>query len=480
MNPPPNKTLVRFQGKVLSAAVRWICQQVKDSGGRALLVGGCVRDSLLGQASKDADIEIFGLTAEAVEALLRRRFKVSLVGRAFGVFKLSGLDLDVSLPRTESKSGAGHRGFAVTGDPNLSFRNAARRRDFTCNAIGWDPLTGECLDPFNGESDLRARVLRHVSEHFGEDPLRVLRAMQLAARFDLRPTPDTLALCRAIEPEGLPAERQFEEWRKLILRGVTPSRGLAFLKDCGWISHYPELEAMVGCPQDPRWHPEGDVWVHTLHCMDAFARERTGDDHDDLIVGLAVLCHDMGKPATTVRGPDGRIRSPRHDQVGATLASEFLDRLTRQKSIHNLVIPLVKAHMRPADFYHNRAGDGAIRRLAGQVDRLDLLVRVVRADSAGRPPIAPEYNCCDWLLQRAAALRVADEKPKPMILGRHLIAMGVTPGPHYKAILDRCFEAQLDGAFDTEPEAEDYLRQFMRDLAPDPGAAGNKNSTYPD
>ncbi len=429
------------------AAVAELAWMVAGAGGRALLVGGCVRDALLGLHPKDVDIEVFGVPVAELEGLLQKRFRLVTVGRAFGVLKLKGFEIDVSLPRTESKQGRGHKGFQVTGDPTLSPESAALRRDFTLNAISFDPRTLELVDPLGGVADLKQGVLRHCSEQFDEDPLRVLRAMQFLARFELSIDPATLALCRGIEPEDLPPERQFEEWSKLLLRGKTPSRGLAFLKDCGWVRYYPELAALINCPQDPLWHPEGDVWTHTLHCLDAFAAHRLGDPFEDLVVGLAVLCHDLGKPMTTITAEDGRIRSPGHEKEGLVPAESFLRRLTAQVNLFEGVLPLVETHMRPGALYDSQSSDNAVRRLANRAGRIDRLVRVCRADAAGRPPLPADFPAGDWLLERAEALEVAGHAPRTLVMGRHLIERGLQPGPVFGEILQECFEAQLDGAF---------------------------------
>ncbi|TVP76346.1 MAG: HD domain-containing protein, partial [Puniceicoccaceae bacterium] len=362
------------------------------AGGRALLVGGCVRDGLLGIPAKDIDMEVYGLHANAVEAALKPHFRLDTVGRAFGVLILKGHAIDLALPRRESRIGPKHTDFKVEGDPTMSPHEAAARRDFTINAISCDPLTGEILDPYHGVADLQARCLRHVSAAFSEDPLRVLRGMQFIARFGLEAAPETVELCRALSPEHLPMERLWEEWKKLLLKGRTIASGLYFLKDCGWLRHFPELEALDGCAQDPKWHPEGDVWQHTGHCLDAYAAHRIGDEWEDLIVGLAVLCHDMGKPDTTYTDEDGRIRSPRHDILGVPVAKRFLERLTRQKKIFADVLPLVEQHMRPLALYRDGAGDSAIRRLAARVKRSARLVRGAHAYKNGRPPLpADDY-----------------------------------------------------------------------------------------
>lgn len=441
-----------------------IAKLVKEAGGRALLVGGCVRDALWGLEPKDADIEVFGIEAEPLEKLLSKQFKIIQVGKAFGVFKIRGLELDISIPRRESKNGLGHKGFLVEGDPHLSFKEAAFRRDFTINAISWDPLTGELVDPFDGLKDVKERMLRHVGEKFSEDPLRVLRGMQLVARFELKVDPQTLEVCKKIEPEGLSKERIFEEWVKLILKGKKPSIGLGFLKDCGWIRYFPELEALIGCKQDPIWHPEGDVWVHTLLCLDAFAAERIGERWNDLIVGLAVLCHDLGKPLTTITSEDGRIRSPKHEYVGVEITRRFLERMTAEKDLIEVVLKLVGMHMRPVELFKVKGSDTAVRRLANAVGRLDLLLRVVRADLRGcheRDYDAVYKEGEKWLLERAQALEIAKNVPKPIVLGRHLMALGLQPGPHYKAILDECFEAQLEGKFKDIDGGLEYLKRIL-------------------
>lgn len=442
-----------------------VAELLKASGGRALLVGGCVRDGLLGLPAKDIDMEVYGLRINEVEAALKPHFRLDTVGRAFGVLILKGEDIDLALPRRESKIGPRHPDFKVEGDPSMTPKEAASRRDFTINAISCDPLTGEILDPYNGADDLEARRLRHVSAAFSEDPLRVLRGMQFVARFELAAAPETRELCSQLNPDDLPAERLWEEWKKIILKGVSISSGLTFLQDCDWLQYFPELEALVGCEQEPRWHPEGDVWTHTLHCLDAYAAHRIGDAWEDLVVGLAVLCHDFGKPATSYTDETGRIRSPRHDVEGVPVARRFLERLTRQKKIFEEVLPLVEQHMRPLALHRDGAGDSAVRRLAARVKRVDRLTRVAHADKNGRPPIQPDsFPEGEWLLKKTEELAIQDNAPKPILQGRHLIELDIKPGPHFGKILDRAYEAQLDGAFDNEDDGRDYLRKLVREI----------------
>jgi tRNA nucleotidyltransferase (CCA-adding enzyme) len=441
----------------LPPAALAVAESVRAAGGRALLVGGCVRDALLGSKPGDFDFECFGLPGEKLIAVLGEKFELDLVGASFGVVKLKHLDIDISLPRRETKLGLGHRAFSVDSDPSLPLEEASARRDFTVNAIYFDPLTLELLDPWNGCGDLERGILRHVSGHFGEDPLRVLRGMQFAARFRLRPAQETVDVCRTMDCENLPRERLFGEWAKLLAKGERISAGLDFLREANWLRYYPELERLVGCKQDPQWHPEGDVWNHTLKSLDAFAGRR-GDEpeSENVIVGLAVLCHDFGKPATTRYDRErGRIRSLGHDEAGVAPTLSFLRRLTCEERILKEVPPLVRTHMRPFALWRNGCSDGAIRRLAAEIVRIDRLVRVAAADEGSGSGELPES--CRWLLERARRLEIADSAPAPLVMGRDLIARGMKPGPEFGKILKEVYEAQLDGAFSDRAGAYEYL-----------------------
>ncbi len=433
-----------------------IARAVRDADGRALVVGGWVRDRLLGITSKDIDIEVYGIPADRLRDLLTSFGRVDTVGESFTVYKVGGID--VSLPRRESKAGRGHKGFVVIGDPALSFTEAFRRRDFTINAIGWDPLGHDFIDPCGGRHDLQKRLLRAVdAATFADDSLRVLRAIQFAARFQLRIDQPTAGLCRGIPLDDLPSERIWGECEKLLLRAERPSIGLTYARDLGITAKlFPELDALCGCPQEPEWHPEGDVWVHTLLVVDQ-ARARIEDlDHAcAAALMLGAVCHDFGKPATTAY-IDGRIRSLEHEPLGVEPAAHFLDRL----NVHTLdgydvraqVLGMVAHHLKPGSFHKTRdtVTDGAFRRLAQKVD-LELLARIAKADCTGR---TGEFNCeaMDWFLDRARALGVEHEAPKPLLLGRHLLALGMTPGPQVGRILKQIYEKQLDGEIVTTEE----------------------------
>ena len=430
-----------------------IATAVRDAGGRALIVGGWVRDRLLGLPEgekSNVDLEVFGLVAERLRALLETFGRVEAVGESFQVYKIG--DVDVSLPRRDSKAGRGHRGFVVTGDPDMSVVEAARRRDFTVNAISQDPLTGEYFDPFDGRRDLDARLLRVVDpETFGDDSLRVLRGIQFAARFAFTLEPASAALCRAIPLDDLPAERVWGEFEKLLF-APTPSIGFALALELGVIAKLlPELQALAGCPQEPEWHPEGDVWVHNLQVIDQ-ARTRIDDlpRPEQLAVMLGAVCHDLGKPATT-KFLDGRIRSLDHEEQGVAPAGALLDRLNVNSfdgyDVRKQVLGITAQHLKPGSWYKVRdeVGDGAFRRLAHKVD-LELLARVAKSDCEGRQPGRFDCTAMDWFLERARALGVQHRPPEPILLGRHLLTLGLKPGPRVGEILKSVYELQMDGS----------------------------------
>lgn len=447
-----------------SMALR-IAHLIKDAGGRALFVGGSIRDAVMGKSNDDIDIEVYGIEEDRLESILKSITPISCVGKSFGVFLVRDHKIDVALPRTESKSGIGHKGFSVHGDHTLDIPNAAKRRDFTINAMLWDPISNELFDPFNGLNDLNIGVLRHCSPQFIEDPLRVLRAMQFVSRFEMQPAAETILLCRTIPIENLPKERLFEEWKKLILLGNRPSLGLQFLNDSRWIDYFPDLRALIGCIQDKQWHPEGDVFTHTCLALDAFARDRINNEREDLIVGFAVLCHDLGKPLCTFTDEAGRVRSPAHEYLGETPTRLFLRQITEEKALTEDIVSLVMNHMKPLQFFKSNAGDAAIRRLAAHVGRIDRLVRVEAADHQGRLNADQEKPVHGkWLLDKARELAIAQSKPQPILLGRHLIEyLHLQPSPLFRMITDRCYQEQLDGHIKTLDDALKLAKRFIEE-----------------
>ena len=441
----------------LPDTVSSLAQAVHEAGGRALLVGGCVRDELMGAQAKDWDLEVYNLDAVRLREVLDQFGPVNVVGESFTVYKLGG-HLDVSVPRRERKTGHGHKGFVIEGDPSMSVEEAARRRDFTINAIMQDPLTGELIDPYDGRRDIERRILRAVSaDTFAEDSLRVLRAAQFAARFQFDINADTVEICRGIDLTDLPAERIWGELEKLLLQAVQPSIGLEWLRKLGAVEQiFPEIQSLIGVPQDPEWHPEGDVFVHTQLVIDR-ARELVDDlaYPRKVTVMLAALAHDFGKPPTT-EFLEGRWRSRGHEEAGVPPAESFLSRI----NIHTIdgynvraqVIALVREHLKPGEFYKKRdeVGEGAFRRLARRCEP-DLLYRVAKADSLGRNaewvPREKWYGAeaQEWFIQRSRELQVEQRPPDPILLGRHLLELGVKPGPEMGELTRAVYEMQLDG-----------------------------------
>jgi tRNA nucleotidyltransferase (CCA-adding enzyme) len=450
-----------------------LAEAARDAGGRALLVGGCVRDELMGKQPKDWDVEVYGIEPARLRELLDMLGTISVVGEAFTVYKL-GAHLDVSLPRRERKTGRGHRAFFIEGDPEMTIAEAAARRDFTINAILQDPLTGEIIDPFKGREDIQHKVLRAVSpDTFGEDSLRVLRAAQFATRFEFDIAPRTVELSRAIELTDLPAERIWGEMEKLLLRAQSPAIGLRWLRDLGAIDQlFPEIKALMDVPQDPEWHPEGDVFVHTQLVIDR-ARELIDDlpYPKQVTVMLSALAHDFGKPATTEL-IDGRLRSRGHEEAGVEPTLSFLDKLNMHTldgyDVRTQVVALVRDHLKPGEYFKKRTevGDGAFRRLARKCE-LDLLYRVAKADSLGRNAawVAREkwYDAAaqEWFIERARELEVALKAPAPLLLGRHLLEMGLTPGPRIGEITRAIYEMQLDGRVTTLEEAKAVAKEAI-------------------
>ena len=457
-------------------AILELCRDAAAAGGRAFVVGGWVRDGLRGVAGAEYDLEVFGIEAEPLKRLLAAHGALNAVGEAFTVYKLRlarAADLgpvDVSLPRRESKAGRGHKGFLVVGDPGLSYAEAARRRDFTINAISFDPLTGDLADPWRGAEDLARSCLRAVDPAtFVDDSLRVVRAVQLASRFALAIDPETVELCRSIALDDLPPERIWGEVEKWLDRSPRPSVGWWAARELGVVDRlWPEIAALVGCAQEAEWHPEGDVFVHTGLVLDQVRPLADGLDHPRrMTLLLAAIAHDFGKPSTT-RLEQGRVRSKGHEEAGLAPTERFLDRLQVHTlggyDVRSQVLALVQYHLAPTHFWNAKqrgqtVSDGAFRRLALKVDP-ELLHRLALADTRGRAS-APPSPAPDWLYARMLELAVVDAAPRPLLLGRHLLELGVEPGPRVGEIVRAVFERQLDGEISTLEEAIAAARRIL-------------------
>lgn len=451
--------------------------ETQCSHARVIAVGGYVRDLAIARIHgyqapvKDVDLEVYQVPAEVLRSALQdfarhQGLTFHEVGKSFGVFKLhnpDGTALDVAIPRRESQQGPRHQDFVVVGDPTMTFQEAAARRDFTINSMGLHLTDGEWLDPYQGLAHLDQRLLQHISPAFAEDPLRVLRGAQFMGRFNLHMAQATEQLCATLTPEYLSRERIEEEFNKLLTQGLYPSLGLEMLRRVGWLAYFPELAALVGVPQDPQWHPEGNVWVHTCMVVDQAARLIQGHAPNVQIrVAYAALCHDLGKPSTTVF-EEGHWRSKAHDLAGEAPTRSFLKRITENRDLTEGVVRLVINHLHPHMLWHQQAGPAAVRRLANRLapdTTIQELVLCARADHFGRTtPEALQYHdpAGAWLLAQAEALRVADQALPPILMGRHLIERGLKPGPPFKQLLNRALEAQIEGRFMDLAGAQDWL-----------------------
>lgn len=437
------------------------------AGAKCLMVGGCVRDEILGRPVKDIDIEVYGLNYNQIVAILKAEgLRCDVVGEAFGVIKVDN-EIDVSIPRRENKAGVGHKGFDVLVDPSMTPEDAAARRDFTVNSMA-KTFGGEIVDPYNGSKDLEDKVLRATSHAFAEDPLRVLRGMQFAARFGFTMDEKTKDMCRMLRHEfdTLAKERIWAEWEKWAMKSIDPKAGLDLLLDTGWLEKFPELFALTKAEQDPEWHPEGNTFVHTGFVCNAMADICLRDkiEHDArLVLMFAALCHDLGKATTTVF-KDGRWRAPGHDTAGVPIAEKFLLSINAPHWLIDKVKPLVAHHMRHCSVPDDKVSARVIRRLANDLQpaTMEEWSRVVEADYSGRPPL-PKGCPVDLWMDLAEELEVFNDAPFPLLMGRHLMDKGMKPGKEFGPVLKAAFEAQLDGVFDDEAGALEWMN---RNLAP--------------
>lgn len=455
-----------------------IVRDLHSAGYRAVVVGGAVRDALLGGEPKDFDIEVYGIAYDHLAGLLARHGRVDLVGKSFGVVKLNtgGHEYDFSVPRRDSKLGLGHRDFHATFDSNITPREAASRRDFTINAMAYDPVADELLDFFGGGEDLRNRVLRATSDAFAEDPLRVLRGMQFACRFDLALDGGTAALCQTIVDHyrTIARERVADEFMKWAVKSSRPGRIAEYLKASGWSAHFPEIDRLAGVPQDPHWHPEGDVGTHTMFVVDAAARIATreqleGDDRAVLV--FAALSHDFAKATTTMlREREGKMRwtSWGHEADGGPMARGFLERIGIKSAITDRVVPMVENHLASSSI-GREATPRAVRRLAMRLAPATIadLLRLIEADHSGRPPLPAGLPEGAIRIREMAQAQAVDHGPQaPLILGRHVMPyFDSQPGKHIGEVTTAAYEAQADGAFSNQEEALQWLERYMAERA---------------
>ncbi len=411
-------------------------------GGRVYYVGGCVRDRLMGKAWGDVDIEVHDITPEQLEAILDDCGRRKEVGKSFGIYMLEHHTLDITLPRQERPTGTHHRDFAVEVDPFIGTLKAARRRDFTVNAMMQDVLSGEIIDHFGGKEDLANRILRHVDPHtFPEDPLRVLRGAQFAARFDFALHPDTVTLCKGISLKELSCERVMEELRKALLSAEKPSRFFTVLRECGQLEvWFKELHALIGVEQNPKYHAEGDVWNHTMMVLDAAASLRE-QAQEPLSFMLSALFHDLGKAVST-KMIRGALRSYGHEKEGLPLAAAALKRLTNERALIRYVLNMVELHMRPHALAAQSASLKATNRLFDSSLCPEDLLLLAKADDLGRLPKAAQDHT-PYLTERLEQYR--DIMSRPQVRGEDLIAAGLTPDEHFKDLLSYAHKLHLSG-----------------------------------
>ena len=423
-----------------------LARTVAGAGGRVVVVGGWVRDRLCEDLTNDVDLEIFGLSPEAISRLLRPLGFTDPVGRHFPVWRETRLGVDAAYPR------AGAEIYSADSEASLepAFREASRHRDLTINAIGWDPLVAELIDPWNGQADLTARLLRPVDPAtFGSDPLRVLRVARLRARFDARIDPGLLELCRTIDLGSLPVERVTTELRRMLCESSRPSRAFEFLEESEQLDVFAPVARLKGVPQDPHWHPEGDVYVHTMQVVDRaaeIAQPLVATEREILL--FAALCHDLGKPETT-SVEKGRIRSLGHEAKSAERTCDWLDGMRLPGRRVRSIETLVAHHLAPAHFVGQGAGPRAYRRLArklavGGVTMVDL-ERLARADHLGRATSdadVAEFEAGAAFLAAAEAAEVRLGARPDAVSASQLIARGVDPGPRLGQLLARCREIQ--------------------------------------
>lgn len=427
-----------------------VIQAVQDAGGKPFFVGGCVRDILLGEPIKDVDIEVYGLSHQALKKVLLPLGDVIFVGKSFGVLKIPHLNLDISLPRLDQKADIGHTGFLITTDPTLDFKTATKRRDLTINAMGYDPIENVLLDPYGGMNDLQNKVLKAVdSKTFCEDPLRALRVAGFAARFLMTPDSELISLASQCPLNELSADRIQEEFYKLLVKGKKPSLGFEFLHAAQLLKYFPEIQALQGTLQNPLWHPEGDVWVHTLMVLDIAAKSPV-DLSKRFMMMLALLAHDFGKPLVTHQLPDGAWSSRGHEGAGIKPTQVFLKRLNISDTLQKQILCLVKHHLAPILLIKQQAGDGAFRRLARELDHVGLtlmdLAWLARMDHLGRTTedaiqsLAPTVDAFETRIKQLNL----ETAPKDVVQGRDLIERGLEPGKHFSEILEKCRKIQDD------------------------------------
>ena len=447
-----------------------IINAIVQIGGTPFMVGGCVRDTFLGESPKDIDIEVYGVSYDALNGVLERFGKTDLIGVSFGIIKLktfAGEEYDFSLPRLDSKNGIGHKGFTVEVNKDLSLKEASARRDFTINSMSINMVTGELVDYYDGKNNLRCGLLKPTSKAFSEDPLRILRGFQFSARFNMHPSGDLITMAEECirEFHQLPSSRIWVEWEKWIHKGTHYSKSLEYLY---YIlpSVYPNIAALDGIDQDPEWHPEGDVLTHTgfvLDYMGRYCRANAIEGDRRAILILAALCHDFGK-LTHTKIEDGRIKSKGHEGASEPLSREFLAQIGCPHRFIEPIIGLVINHMAA----YGRQSEKSVRKLAFRLSNYNTCIAdlaiLIEADKSGRPPLPQgQPESVAEMLQLSAKECCKLNKPAPLISGGAIMAEGYE-GPMIGKIQKRLYEMQLNGSFTTPQQGLSKIKSFIKQL----------------
>lgn len=435
-----------------------VAVEVAKAGGTTYFVGGCVRDQMLGIANKDIDIEVHGLTAEQLRAILIpfNDGEPALVGKSFGMFGIKGFDLDIALPRTERQTGEGHKDFDVTVNPFLGTEEASRRRDFTINALMENVLTGKVVDHWNGKEDLKNKIIRHVDdEKFAEDPLRVLRAARFSAKLGFEVAPQTIELCKTIDLSSLSKERVMGETVNALLKSPKPSVFFETLRKMEQLSvWFPELEKTIDSPQSKTYHAEGDVWTHTMMVLDEVAKVRDKAENKTGLM-LSALVHDFGKPLCTTIDEKGGIHSHGHEDAGLSAVAEFMKRLTNEVKLTKYVLNMTENHMKPHKYAEHRSLLKKTNRMFDDSVSPHDLVLLAVADDNGRICNVLDDNrkgAEAFLWERVEAYK--ETMAKPYVMGRDLISTGLKPSEEFTEILAYAHKLRLAGI-----EKESALKQ---------------------
>jgi len=451
-----------------------IAVEVNKVGGSSFYVGGYVRDDILGIPNKDIDIEIHNIEPNVLENILKQfgNIEKRTVGNNFGIYNINRFNLDISLPRKEMAIGKGHKDFDIIVDPYLSLKESAKRRDFTTNALMKNILTGEIIDYYGGLDDLKKGIIRHIDDNtFAEDPLRVLRACQFAARFDFDIATETIELCKNMDISTLPKERVAGELTKALIKGNKPSiffNSLYEMKQTEW---FKEVFDLKDVKQDTVYHPEGDVYEHTMSVIDeASTLFPTGIDNPDryLPFMLSALCHDFGKLNTTKINNKGRICAINHEKTGIPLANDFLDRIYNNKGFTRYVDNMIEFHMKAHSCFNNKAKIKSTNLLFDKLLYPTDFIHLAYADSIGHNIQKLDNKQFNMFLGKAMReneflinryFNYKDRKSQPHITANNLIELGLKPSPLYKEILNKSWNLHLKGV-----NKENVLKQVADTL----------------